>query len=227
MPITQFEGKALVFNNGVVDVQQDGVSVVDENKIAHITPGEVSIDELTIIKNADQELEVPFDNDTIYRDPSDGFIKARSSDLSEGDVNEMIDAKIGSEVSDAKIILCTQVGSDPAGPVGSFTLNQSSNKTITIPIPQGGGSGGLDSEGVISLNSREYSLNKLSDVTYSGNGYFEDNWLYSSIIYEPFGTNPGVLFNGPSNFSVQVIEAYQGSADSHTKDAYFNGTIGP
>ena len=79
MPITQFEGKALVFNNGVVDVQQDGVSVVDENKIAHITPGEVSIDELTIIKNADNELEVPFDNDTIYRDPSDGFIKARSS----------------------------------------------------------------------------------------------------------------------------------------------------
>ena len=132
MSLAQFEGKALVFNNGVVDVQQNGVSVVDSEKIAHIEPG----------------------------------------GLSEGKVNELIDFKIGSEVSDAKIILCTQVGSDPAGPVGSFTLNQSSNKTITIPIPQGGGSGGLDSEGVVSLYSREYSLNKSSDVTYSGNQPF-------------------------------------------------------
>lgn len=124
MPIAQFEGKALVFNNGVVDVQQNGVSVVDENKVAHITTsseGNVKIDNLTIIKNAEQELEVPFDNDTIFRDSEDGFIKAK-------------------EPSDAKIILCTQVGSDPAAPVGSFTLNQASNKTITIPIPEGGGS---------------------------------------------------------------------------------------
>lgn len=89
MPITQFEGKALVFNNGVVDVQQDGVSVVDENKVAHITPGEMAIDNLTIIKNADHELEVPFDNDTIYRDPNSGFIKATGG-ASEGYVNHEV-----------------------------------------------------------------------------------------------------------------------------------------
>ena len=78
MGIAQFEGKALVFNNGVVDVVQGETSLVDENKVAHIPEGgNVEIDNLTIIKNADDELEVPFDNNTIYRD-QDGFIKART-----------------------------------------------------------------------------------------------------------------------------------------------------
>lgn len=141
MSIAQFEGKALVFNNGVVDVVQGETSLVDENKVAHIPEGNVEIDNLTIIKNADNELEVPFDNNTIYRDSEDGFIKAN----------------VGDAVHDSKIILCTQVGSDPAGPVGSFTLNQDSNKTITIPIPEpevkeytGGTDIEVTSEGVIN-----------------------------------------------------------------------------
>ena len=64
MPISTFEGKALVFNNGVVDVQQNGVSVVDENKIAHITTGgggsgisEGRVNELIDIKI--DELDIP------------------------------------------------------------------------------------------------------------------------------------------------------------------------
>ena len=94
MPIAQFEGKALVFNNGVVDVVQGETSLVDENKVAHIPEGgNVEIDNLTIIKNADDELEVPFDNNTIYRD-QDGFIKARSgggSSYSIGDGLDLVD----------------------------------------------------------------------------------------------------------------------------------------
>lgn len=144
MSLAQFEGKALVFNNGVVDVQQNGVSVVDSEKIAHIEPGGVS----------------------------------------EGRVNEMIDLKIGSEVSDAKVILCTQVGSDPAGPVGSFTLNQASNKTITIPIPTGG-SGGLNSEGVLKVIKDNFGMSPSNEIQYSGNGQFTNiPWWDQS--WEPF-----------------------------------------
>ena len=53
-PIATFEGHALCFNNGVVDVQENGVSVVDENKIAHISGGsgisEGRVNELIDIK---------------------------------------------------------------------------------------------------------------------------------------------------------------------------------
>lgn len=145
MPIAQFEGRALVFNNGVIDVRQGDTSLVDSEKVAHIPEGNVAIDNETIIKNANNELEVPIDENTIYID-QDGFMKAK-----------------GAEVHDSKIILCTQVGSDPAGPVGSFTLNQASNKTITIPIPEGGSSYtageniSISSEGVISAVDTKYT----------------------------------------------------------------------
>ena len=75
-PITQFEGKALVFNNGVVDVKQGDTSLVDENKVAHIPEGNVLIDNETIIKNANNQLEIPIDEDTIYIDEH-GFMKAK------------------------------------------------------------------------------------------------------------------------------------------------------
>ena len=48
-PITTFNGRALVFNNGVVDVQQNGVSLVDEDKVAHIPVASTPIDNETIV----------------------------------------------------------------------------------------------------------------------------------------------------------------------------------
>lgn len=152
MPITQFNGKALVFNNGVVDVVQGSTSLVDSEKVAHIPDNLHDIDNRTIIVNAEDKLEVPIDKQTIYID-QDGFMKAK-----------------GAEVHDSKIILCTKVGDEPAGPVGSFTLNQNSDKTITIPIPQsGGGSVEVDndtiinSEGVIEVNGAKYIVKKLTE----------------------------------------------------------------
>lgn len=92
MPIAQFEGKALVFNNGVVDVQQDGVSVVDENKIAHITTGgggsgisEGRVNELIDIKI--NELDFASEGDISEAIESLDII-------SEGRVNDLIDVKI-------------------------------------------------------------------------------------------------------------------------------------
>lgn len=86
MSIAQFEGKALVFNNGVVDVKQGDVSLVDENKVAHIPVSNAEIDNKTIITNANNKLEVPFDNQTIYVD-QDGFIKARGGGSGSTDID--------------------------------------------------------------------------------------------------------------------------------------------
>lgn len=88
MPIAQFEGKALVFNNGVIDVLQGETSLVDENKVAHIPEGNVLIDNETIIKNANNQLEIPIDEDTIYIDEH-GFMKAKSPESSEGEPIEL------------------------------------------------------------------------------------------------------------------------------------------
>ena len=105
MPIAQFEGRALVFNNGVVDVQQNGVSLVDSEKVAHIPAFSAPIDDHTIIMNGENELEVPFDNQTIYVDPNDGFVKARTgggSSYTAGDgiqiSNDEISVSIGSDL---------------------------------------------------------------------------------------------------------------------------------
>ena len=76
MPIAQFEGRALVFNNGVVDVRQGDTSLVDSEKVAHIPESNVAIDNETIIRNANQQLEVPIDEDTIYMDDH-GFMKSK------------------------------------------------------------------------------------------------------------------------------------------------------
>ena len=243
MPITQFEGKALVFNNGVVDVQQDGVSVVDENKVAHITPGEMAIDELTIIKNADQELEVPFDNDSIYRDENDGFIKAKSG-ASEGFVEERVRTAISATEqlrvdmnSEFSVVMADMLSEGRVNEMIDIKisgkqdqLTAGDNITITNNvISASGGSGGLDSEGVIALNSREYSLNKKKEVTYSGNDYFEDDWLYSNTLFNLMGAGPGRLQDGPSDFEVDVIDLYQEVGGVRTKDAYmgYPRTVGP
>lgn len=78
-PITTYNGRVIMFNNGVVDVVQGETSLVDENKVAHIPQSSVAIDNETIIENANHQLEVPIDEDTIYMDDH-GFMKAKGGE---------------------------------------------------------------------------------------------------------------------------------------------------
>lgn len=123
-PITTYKGRVILFNNGVVDVKQGDVSLVDSEKVAHIPEGNVKIDELTIIKNADNELEVPFDNQTIYRDPNDGFIKARG-----GSGGKEYTAGANVQISPEGVISAT----DTKYTAGTNIIIE--NNVISTPIP--------------------------------------------------------------------------------------------
>ena len=169
MPIAQFEGRALVFNNGVIDVKQGDTSLVDENKVAHIPEGNVLIDNETIIKNANDQLEIPIDEDTIYIDEH-GFMKAKGGSSSEGiptKLSELIN-DVGFITSEAIPDVSQFITSEDLPDVSHFVTSEALEEALpkntsdlvndsnflSVPLPQ-------DSEGKYIIENSDRLSNFL------------------------------------------------------------------